>query len=685
MKCVIFGEILVNLNYLSLLSVKFTISIIMIKTHRFLKLFFIFTAIFLPSKSRAQLMPQDVITEIQRSINMGNTLEPPLEGFWNNGPAEEYYFDLYKEASFTCVRIPVRWDKHTLNNSPYTIKDSWLDRVEEVLDWGLNRDLFVIVNLHHEKALVEDYENQKDRYDSIWCQIARRFKDKSDKLLFEIINEPKGLSQSQIDEFNKRELQSIRITNPTRIVLYSGNEWANSNDLLNAAIPDTNDAYLMAYYHSYDPWNFAGEGNGTWGTEAEIQAMSDKMTEVKSWSYEHEIPVIIDEFGAQKKCDYNSRMYYYAKYVELAIGHGLAFAAWDDGGDFGILQREDSVWNDIKDILIYTSDSSATQLGIEMIGDTAVKINWQSRSSFKSKTIIEKKSVNGVFVNIAEMDSLQTNEFIDYELQTGEYLYYRIVEIINGQRFPSYPIRILNIAMQSQPFLGNPLDIPGELEAEYYDIGGEQNTYHDSETENLGGAFRLTEAVDIEERPGGYQVAFVEAGEWMDYSIDVKSSGKYTIKAYLASQDGGGKMQLAFENTNSDIIQVPKTGDWTSLAVAMTNIDLLAGEQKMRINIVSKPAFNIDKIEIVKYNYIAEEEQINFFVYPNPATNRLKIKLENGKIDSLSIINLKGQKLLSEIVNSKTNTVDINSLAPGIYWLIVKTTKGEFKKTFVKK
>ncbi|KPK84389.1 MAG: hypothetical protein AMS27_10095, partial [Bacteroides sp. SM23_62_1] len=74
---------------------------------------------------KAQITPWEAISQMQKGINMGNTLEPPDEGYWpagwNNPKAEELYFDMYEQAAFDCVRIPVRWDKHTGNTSPYKI------------------------------------------------------------------------------------------------------------------------------------------------------------------------------------------------------------------------------------------------------------------------------------------------------------------------------------------------------------------------------------------------------------------------------------------------------------------------------------------------------------------------------------------------------------------------------------
>lgn len=205
------------------------------------------------------------ILQMGRGINLGNTLEPPDEGGWNNPKAEEYYFDDYVLVGFKTVRIPVSWYGHTLESMPYTIDNDWMNRIEEIVDWGLNRKLFIVLNAHHEGWLKRDpSKDNLQRFDSIWSQIAFRFKHKSDSLIFEILNEPYPMPKETVDNLNERVLSIIRKTNPTCIVVFSGHMWSNAEELITTKIP--NDDYLIGYFHSYDPWIFAGEANGTWGT-----------------------------------------------------------------------------------------------------------------------------------------------------------------------------------------------------------------------------------------------------------------------------------------------------------------------------------------------------------------------------------------------------------------------------------
>ena len=653
------------------------------KTSNFRRVILVFFSLLVFTNVIAQITAHEAITALGRGINMGNTLEPETEGGWNNGPAQEYYFDMYKNAGFSCVRIPVRWDKHTGTESPFTIDEDWLDRVEEIVDWGLDRELFIIINIHHEEPLKEDYSNQHVRYDSIWSQISLRFKDKSEKLLFEMVNEPLGLTQTEIDEFNVRVLGIIRKNNPTRIVIYSGNEWSGSIDLLNAAIPDVNDVYLMAYYHSYDPWDFAGLANGTWGSENDVQNTISRMAGVEEWSVENNMPVIIGEFGAHRNCDYNSRMYYYATCTEQALAHGMAFAEWDDGGDFETMFRADSSWNDIKDILIYTSDSSATSLTVELTSDSIVKLTWVSRSSSKQKVLIERRTLLTEFAVIAEVDAA-SSLYLDTDTEVGEYYIYRILDVYANTNVPSYPVRLYRTSDESGAYLGSPVVIPGIIEAENFDFGGEMKAYHDTDVDNQGHVYRLGEGVDIEERVDGYHVGFIEVGEWMEYTIDVEHAGKYTMRVYLASMLGGGSLQFDFDYVKSQIINVPATGGWTTMEIVTSEIELEAGEQIVKIDFISKPAFNIDKIEFVEYNSISEKEKIELSISPNPARNKINISMVGEEIKTLSIVDSCGLLIMDKAVNASQTHINIKSLKPGTYFVIVVTKKGTMKSKFVK-
>ena len=623
----------------------------------------------------AQLTPEQAIIQMGRGINLGNTLEPPTEGGWNNGPAQEYYFDDFKAAGFSTVRIPVRWDQHTHGSPPYAIQDSWLDRVEQIVDWGLERNLIIIINGHHEDWLKQNYgsASARARYDSIWSQVANRFKDKSDRLLFEIINEPFGMTMGQVDDLNARILGIIRKTNPTRIVIYSGSEWSGAAQMMAAAIPD--DDYLMAYFHSYDPWTFAGEAHGTWGTESDRAATHNMFRDVELWSAAQGVPVMISEFGVVRGADFNSCMALYAAYVEEAIEHGIAFQVWDDGGDFGVYQRGDRSWNDIKDILINAYPDGPTSLRATIQRDSVVTLEWVNRSAGFDGVRVERRVVDEPFVEIARLVG-EASQYADDAVSGGMTYYYRVIVESNllEDRF-SYPIRVPVTPWTRSSFNGLPSMIPGVIEAEDFDVGGEGLTYHDTDESNVPGAYRPNEAVDIEPRQGGgFQVAYIESGEWLEYTVDVEEAGDYVATAYVASVDGGGRFRFEFDGSWTRTLTVPATGDWQTLSPVSKSVTLSAGEQIMRVSIFAAAPFNIDRFVIEKASATSvsgQPEVLGVDVFPNPADDRVTIAHASraGNADYGVLINALGQQVMRVALSSVPARFSVRGLPRGLYLL----------------
>jgi hypothetical protein len=403
---------------------------------------------------KAQLSPQDAAKGMTRGINIGNTMEPPTEGAWGNPPLQEHAFDDYKNAGFTAVRIPITWDGHTSTTSPYAIDSAWLARVEQVVDWGLQRGLFITINAHHESWIKNSFTAANvARFDSIWSQIASRFKSKSDSLIFEIINEPYPMTGVNVNTLNAQVLKIIRQTNPTRIVSFSGDMWSNSDQLVTAAIPDPSDKYLIGYYHSYDPYPFGLIGTGTYGIAADINATKAKFDQVTAWSKPNNIPVILGEFGVIDTADYNSRMCAYGTVVDQALSHGVPSFAWDDGGDFPVYNRITGGFNEIKDILIHTYPQSPKGMKISETGNHSIKLQWHNRNTEDDSIVIERRggvhSVSfGVIGEVASTDSV----FIDTSTSAGTPYYYRLsVTMKDSAELQSYPIMLNPVATSARP------------------------------------------------------------------------------------------------------------------------------------------------------------------------------------------------------------------------------------------
>lgn len=377
-----------------------------------------------PSSSPKAVDPFEMVRKMGMGTNLGNTLEAPYEGSWSKS-AMEYYFDDFKAAGYKNVRIPVRWDNHTMRTYPYTIDKAFLDRVEQVVDWSLSRGFVTIINSHHDDWIKEDYNGNIERFEKIWEQIAERFKNKSENLLFEIMNEPFGnITDEQIDDMNSRILKIIRKTNPTRIVIIGGGYWNSYNTLVNIKIPD--DPYLIGTFHYYDPYEFTHKWRGTWGTQEDMDTVVRVFDFVKSWSDRNNIPVYLGEFAVMAYADRTSRVKWYDFISDAALERGFACSVWDNGV-FGSLDNDMAIYNrdtrtfdtEILNALFnpgtypsYSPKPSPTPrptkppvtpaVGEKMLDDFEGVLNWGSYSGEGAKVstkIVSGKTGNGMEVS----------------------------------------------------------------------------------------------------------------------------------------------------------------------------------------------------------------------------------------------------------------------------------------------
>ena len=137
------------------------------------------------------------------------------------------------------------------------------------------------------------------------------------------------------------------------------------------------------------------------------------------------------------------------------------------------------------------------------------------------------------------------------------------------------------------PFGGTAAPVPGTIEAENFDEGGEGVAYHDTTAGNTGGQYRQTD-VDIEssfDTGGGYSLGYVAASEWLAYSINVTASGSYTLQARVAASGAGGTFHVEVDGVNvTGSLAVPNTGGWQVWqTIAKTGVTLTAGPHVMRV------------------------------------------------------------------------------------------------------
>lgn len=150
-------------------------------------------------------------------------------------------------------------------------------------------------------------------------------------------------------------------------------------------------------------------------------------------------------------------------------------------------------------------------------------------------------------------------------------------------------------------YLGTPFALPGKIETENYDVGGESIAYHDQDAANNGGQYRPGEGVDIEgctDVGGGYNVGWLNAGEWLEYTVQVPASGQYTVGTRVASQSTGGVFRILFDGADkTGDLAVPVTGGWQNWTTVSAPVNLTAGTQTMRF-VAGSGGFNVNYFDI---------------------------------------------------------------------------------------
>lgn len=291
-----------------------------------------------------------------KGINLGNALEAPREGDWGMVIQKEF-IDLIADAGFESVRIPIRWNAHAQLNPPYTIEPSFFDRVDEIINWSLDRNLAVMINIHHYNELMESPTEHLDRFLSIWNQLAHHYMDLPETVVFEVLNEPHNNFTSDLwNSYLSRAIDTIRVTNPKRVIAIGTAPWGGFGGLETLEMPES-DRQLITTVHYYNPFQFTHQGASwagpetdewlgtTWnGTTTEKEEIDRDFDGVLQWAETHNRPIHLGEFGAYSTADQESREAWTRYVVESAESRGFSWAYWEFGAGFGIYDRNQNEW-----------------------------------------------------------------------------------------------------------------------------------------------------------------------------------------------------------------------------------------------------------------------------------------------------------------------------------------------------
>jgi len=315
---------------------------------------------------------QSYVDAMQPGWNLGNSLDATGadETSWGNPVVTRDLIKKIAAQGYKSIRIPVTWDVHVGAAPSYTIQASYLARVQEVVDWALSENLYVMINVHHDSWLwISHMEQQHDqvlaRYNAVWTQIASRFKNHSAKLMFESVNEPRftdgGTTDEtkalqMLDELNvsfKNIVRSSGANNVTRPLVLSTLEASPTQSRMNElykTMTKLNDPNLIATVHYYGFWpfsvNIAGYTKFETDTQNDITTTFDN---VYNTFTAKGIPVIVGEYGllgfdkSTGVIEQGEKLKFFEFLANYLRTKKITPMLWDNGQHFG---RTSFQWSD---------------------------------------------------------------------------------------------------------------------------------------------------------------------------------------------------------------------------------------------------------------------------------------------------------------------------------------------------
>jgi len=318
-----------------------------------------------------------IAAKIKLGWNLGDALEATGgETAWHNPRVTKELIDLVKKSGFNAIRIPCAWNSHMSDSVTAKISDEWLRRVKEVIQYCVDDDLYVLLNIHWDGGWLErnctpdkqQANNAKQK--AFWEQIATHMRDFDEHLLFASANEPGVENATQmavLNSYHQTFINAVRSTggkNSYRVLVVQGpsTDIGMTNELMSVLPADKIANRLMVEIHYYTPWNFCGlMEDASWGkmfyywgkdyhsstdaahnaTSGEEKTADAKFLLMKKQFVDKGIPVVLGEYAAVRRSALTgdaltlhlaSRAYFLKYVTKQAKANGVLPFYWDNGG-----------------------------------------------------------------------------------------------------------------------------------------------------------------------------------------------------------------------------------------------------------------------------------------------------------------------------------------------------------------
>ncbi|ADU21423.1 cellulase family glycosylhydrolase [Ruminococcus albus] len=391
-----------------------------------------------------------IVSQMKIGWNLGNTLDAHNSKVPSGSSPEKYatqwgmpapnaqQFQAVKEAGFNTVRIPVTWYEHLeQRGNSYHVNDQWMSYVKQTVDYAIDRDMFVILNIHHEDFINvgqftdNTYYQAEIKMKSIWSEVAETFKNYDQHLIFEGMNEPRETgrgsaiewgsgdsnSWNYINRLNETFVRTVRAQgssqNRERLLMLPGYCASSSYDAINNIAIPNNAGNVALSVHAYAPYfftmasdaqanhNFPGQSG--WGEDYE-SALSDMFGYFGQLQSIKGAPIIIGEFSASDFNNTEDRVRWAKSYLSKAKEKGIPCVLWDnnviganDGEAHGYLNRANCTW--------YTNSKPVIEAMMEVYD-----INSNTGGEVNSNYIWSKVNVGSNWIELFKSNDGRTIE-----------------------------------------------------------------------------------------------------------------------------------------------------------------------------------------------------------------------------------------------------------------------------------
>jgi endoglucanase len=290
------------------------------------------------------------VLQMQRGVNIVG-----YDPLWQDPSRARFqprHFEIIRNGGFNSVRIVLM--AFRFMNERNELPASWFATLDRLVDDALAQNLNVIIDEHDYSACGRDVVTCRPKLMAFWTQVAEHYRDASNKVVFEILNEPNESTNEVWNAVHAEALAIIRKTNPTRNVIIGPAFWNNVNWLDRLTLPE-NDRHIIVTVHYYLPMSFTHQGaawtpeyaslsGNTWGTSADYAAIDKDFDGVQAWAKQHDRPILLGEFGAYDKGPTESRVRYTAAVARAAEQRGWAWAYWQFDRDFIVYDIDKDQW-----------------------------------------------------------------------------------------------------------------------------------------------------------------------------------------------------------------------------------------------------------------------------------------------------------------------------------------------------